>query len=149
MSSANLQGFGQTTTMPTPGPRDVAGDTATLPETIPQTEQTVYRDSDTIIRIHPAEPGGEVLCVTLYVPLDEVTASMTPAHASSWREQSFETAPNTADALPESTYELYKQTVTELTERFGVSISEPTTGYGRCHRRHDGPGIVSFRTRLR
>ena len=149
MSSANLQGSGQATTMPTPGPRDAAGDTATLPETIPQTEQTVYRDSDTVIRIHPAEPGGEVLYVTLYVPLDEVTASMTPAHASAWREQSFETAPNTADALPESTYELYKQTVTELTERFGVSISEPTTGYGRCHRRHDGPGIVSFRTRLR
>src|SRR6056297_1396475 len=149
MSSANLQGSGQSTAMPTPGPRDPADETATIPETIPQTEQTVYRDSDTVIRIHPAAPDGDVLCVTLYVPLDEVTASMTPAHASAWREQSFETAPNTADALPEETYELYKETVADLTEQFAVSISEPTTGYGRCHRRHDGPGIVSFRTRLR
>jgi len=149
MSSANLQGSGQATTMPTSGPRDPTSKAATLPETIPQTEQTVYRDSDTVIRVHPAEPNGDVLCVTLYVPLDEVTASMTPAYASTFREQSFETAANTADALPESTYELYKGIVTDLTEQFAVSISEPTTGYGRCHRRHDGPGIVSFRTRLR
>jgi len=46
-------------------------------------------------------------------------------------------------------YELYKETVTKLTERLAVSITEPASGYGQCHRRHDGPEIVSFRTRLR
>jgi|GEM_PF-1862313 len=149
MSSTNLHGTGQPTMTPTAGPNKPTGEGATIPETIPQTERTVYRDSDTIIRVHPAAAGDDALCVTLYVPLDEVTASMTPAHASAWREQSFETSANTVDALPAELYELYRETVTELTERFAVSIAEPTSGYGRCHRRHDGPGIVSFRTRLR
>jgi len=149
MSSANLQGSGQSTATLTPGLRDTTGTGATIPETIPQTEQTVYRDSNTVIRIHPTGSSDDTLCVTLYVPLDEMTASMTPAHASAWHEQSFETAANTVDSLPEATYELYKETVNDLTEQFAVSISEPATGYGRCHRRHDGPGIVSFRTRLR
>jgi len=149
MSSTNLHTTGQPTIPPTAGPSDQPGESATIPETIPETERTVYRDSDTVIRVHPATPGDDTLCVTLYVPLDAATASMTPAHASSWREQSFETAANTVDALPAELYELYRETITELTERFAVSITEPTSGYGRCHRRHDGPGIVSFRTRLR
>ena len=149
MSSTNRHGSGQPTITPTPEPRDRTGERASIPETIPQTERTIYRDSSTVIRIHPTTPGVEGVCVTLYVPLDEMTASITPAYASAWREQSFETGANTVDALPDSTAQLYKQTITELTERLGVSIIEPTTGYGRCHRRHDGPGIVSFRTRLR
>lgn len=149
MSSTNFHGTGQSTVTPTAEPNDPAGKGATIPETIPQAERTVYRDTDAVIRIHPTAPSNDALCVTLYVPLDEVTASMTPAHASTWREQSFEADTTTIDTLPEGLSELYKQTVTELTERFAVSIAEPANGYGRCHRRHDGPEIVSFRTRLR
>mgnify|MGYP007124888354 FL=1 len=149
MSSTNLHRTGQPTMTPTAGSNEPTGENATIPETIPQTERTVYRDSDTVIRIHPAAPGDDALCVTLYVPLDEVTASLTPAHASTWREQSFETTANTVDSLPDGVYELYRETVTKLTERLSVSITEPASGYGQCHRRHDGPEIVSFRTRLR
>ena len=46
MSSANLQGSGQSTATLTPGLRDITGTGATIPETIPQTEQTVYRGLD-------------------------------------------------------------------------------------------------------
>lgn len=146
MSLTNFYGSGQLTMTPPAGANEPTGEGATIPETIPQTERPVYRDSDTVIRVHPAAPADDALCVTLSVPLDAVTTSMTPAHASTWHEQSFETAANTVDALPDDIYGLYRATVTDLTERFAVSIAEPTSGYGRCHRRHDGPGIVSFRT---
>lgn len=124
---------------------------ATLPDSIPQTETTIYRDSKTVIRLRPARSEDASICLTMYLPITSETENVTPECTSNWREQEFNASPNTVNALSDANYELYTTTVDALTKRFGLAVVRPTTGYGICHRRHDSlgkDGMVTFETRL-
>ena len=133
-----------------PEPSAPPTDSIAIPDVIPAVETTIYRDPKTVIRIRPARTTDE-LCLTMYRHLTEETQHLTPELSSTWREQMFDTAPNTISSLSEATYDRYVEAVEELTDQFGLSAVHPKSGYGVCHRRHDTlgkHGIISFETRL-
>lgn len=134
----------------TSSPSVATATSATLPDSVPQTETTIYRDSRTVIRLRPIQDDGS-LCLTMYLPITDETENVTPECNSNWRDEEFNTSPNTVNALSDANYELYTTTVDALSERFGLAVVRPSTGYGICHRRHDSlgkDGMVSFETRL-
>lgn len=137
---------------PSPAQPSVATATsATVPDSIPQTETTIYRDSQTVMRLRPTQSNDASVCLTMYLPITEETENVTPECTSRWRDEQYNASPNTVNALSDANHELYTATVDALTERFGLEVVWPATGYGICHRRHDSHGIdgmVSFETRL-
>ena len=81
-------------------------------------------------------------------PTDSI---IIPDAVPNWRDEEFDSSPNTVNALSEAAYDRYVEAVEELTDRFGLSVVHPKSGYGVCHRRHDSlgkHGVVSFETRL-
>ena len=135
-----------------PEPTTLPTSSVVLPDALPQTETTVYRDPKTVLRIRPAQTATDAeLCLTMYRHITPDTEHLTPERSSYWREAEFDASPNTVDALPEAIYDRYVEAVERLTNRFGLSVVRPTTGYGVCHRRHDSlgkHGVISFETRL-
>jgi hypothetical protein len=122
-----------------------------IPDSLPQAETTVYRDPKTVIRIRPTRTASDEFCLTMYRHLTPETEHLTPERCSNWREERFDSSPNTVNALPETVYDRYVEAVERLTSRFGLSVVRPTTGYGVCHRRHDSlgkHGVVSFEATL-
>lgn len=122
-----------------------------IPDVIPAVETTIYRDPKTVIRIRPARTTDGIY-LTMYQRLTDETQHLTPELASNWRDETFDTSPNTVSALSETTYNRYVESINHLTDRFGLSIVHPKDGHGVCHRRHDSlgkDGIVSFETQLR
>lgn len=124
---------------------------ADIPESIPATETTIYRDPKTVIRIRPTQSATDEVCLTMYRHITEETKALTPEGASNWCEESFDTSPNTIKALPELIADRYVAIVEALTDSLRLSVVHPSTGDGICHRRHDSlgkHGVVSFQTRL-
>lgn len=133
-----------------PEPSVPPTDSIIIPDAVPAVETTLYRDPQTVIRIRPARATDE-LRLTMYRHLTEETQHLTPEVASNWRDEEFDSSPNTVNALSEAAYDRYVEAVEELTDRFGLSVVHPKSGYGVCHRRHDSlgkHGVVSFETRL-
>lgn len=123
-----------------------------VPASLPRKEMTIYRDTAMVIRLRPSGPAADDdLCLTMYMHAGSETANLTPARTSYWDDTAFDDSPNTVKALPDTLYDRYVETVEQVTDRLAVEITQPVSGYGRCHRRHDTlgkHGVVSFRTRF-
>lgn len=148
----NKQGVNTTTVEVSspPKPSVSPAEPLNIPDTMPTTEITLFRDQQMVLRLRPI-PDSDELCLSMYHRLTEATQHLIPERSSTRRKEHFEASPNTISALPDTLQDRYITAVNQLTEQFDLSIVHPTTGDGICHRRHDTLGkygIVSFETRL-
>lgn len=121
-----------------------------LPDSAPQSETTIFRTPERVIRIQPIQSSTAEFCLVMYLLDTEVTEDLTPAHTSNWDDIEYDTSPNTVKALPDTIHNQYGEILDSITEQWGLTIVRPTTGDGICHRRHDvgTDGVVSFKTHL-
>ena len=148
----NKQGVDTTTVEVSSPPEPTVHPTEPLdiPDTMPTTEITLFRDQQMVLRLRPI-PDSDELCLSMYHRLTEETQHLIPERSSTRRGEDFDASPNTISSLPDTLQDRYITAVNQLTEHFNLSVVHPTTGDGICHRRHDSlgkDGIVSFETRL-
>lgn len=125
---------------------------AYIPDSIPNTETTVYRNKKTVIRIRPSNASTSGVYLTMYCQIKGKLKFLTPEENSNWCDDSFDTSPNTIRSLPENIAERYYAIVETLIKKLDLSIVHPSTGYGICHRRHDSVGkygVISFETYMK
>jgi len=144
----------QNTTVAQPSPPESSGrvyNSVVIPDSIPAVETTIYRDTDTVLRIRPTRSAADECCLTMYWQITEGTQQITPERTSYWCGTEVEASPTMIDALSGDIYDRYVETVETLTTRFDLDIVRPASGCGICRYRLeslDTHPIAAFETRL-
>jgi len=122
-----------------------------IPDSIPAVETTIYRDTDTVLRIRRTRSAGDECCLTMYWQITEGTQQITPERTSYWCDTEVDAPPTMVDALSGEIHDRYVEIVDTLTNRFDLDIVRPTAGCGICCYRLeplDNHPLAAFETRL-
>lgn len=116
-------------------------------DTIPDTETTLYRNGNIVIRALPHPTPEYTLTLTLYLEMGDTTTTFVPKHSTDESQTA-----TTDDVLPHPAKPLYRHAVETIEKNLGVSRQTPPGTHGVCHRKHPSAGltgIVSIRTQFK
>lgn len=119
-------------------------------QTLPDEETTLYRDSQTVIRILPNPTPGCTATVTLYTHITDKTQDFTTKHKANNSITPSDTATTDAD-LPDTLRDTFRTVIDTVERNLGVTRQTETGEYGVCHRKYEHVGkhgIVTIRTTL-
>jgi len=134
-----------------PEPSGRVENSVVIPDSIPEVETTIYRDTDTVLRVRPTRSSSDECCLTMYWKLTDQTQNITAERTSYRYDTEIDRSPTMIDALSGDIHDRYVETVETLTNRFDFDIVRPTSGCGICSYRLeslDTYPIAAFETRF-
>lgn len=114
---------------------------------LPDSETTLYRNGDIVIRVLPHPTPEYTLSLTLYLKMSDTTTTFIPQNSTDTNQSA-----TTDDVLPRQTKLLYRHAVETIEKNLDVSRQTPPGTHGVCHRKHPSAGlngIVSIRTQFK